>query len=412
LQSSFPLVHAHLKRETVGDSLLFTWPGRDAQAPGVLLMGHMDVVPATADDPKRWRHPPFAGVVADGFVWGRGAWDDKGRVMAQLEAVESLLRAGQQPARTLYLAFGHDEETGGEQGAKKVAALLQSRGVTLDYVLDEGLVVSDGVIAGARRPVALIGVAEKGYVALQLRASTTGGHSSMPPQSTAIGKLARAIAAIEARPMPARMQGVAADMFEALAPEMTPPRRLLLANLWLFGPAVQSLLEKAPATNAMLRTTTAATVVRGGQAHNVLPSTAEATITFRLLPGDSVDDVMRHVRQTVQDDDVAIEVMPWTQPATAISPHDTAAYRTVSQSIGVAFGDVAVAPGLVVGGTDARHMAALTDRIYRFSPVRMRPDDLSRIHGDNERLAVSNYMEMIRFYQHLLMRSVIALASG
>jgi carboxypeptidase PM20D1 len=413
LERSFPLVHANLQRERVGGhSLLYTWRGRDAQAAAVLLMAHLDVVPVAPGTEGRWTHPPFGGVVADGFVWGRGAWDDKSRVMAQLEAVESLLRHGLQPARTVYLAFGHDEELGGARGAQAIAALLLARGAKLHYVLDEGLVVSDGVIPGARRPVALIGVAEKGRVTVRLRASATPGHASTPPRDSAIGRLSRAIAALEAQPMPARLQGVAAEMFGTLAPEMGPGRRVLLANLWLFGPLVQRALEQTSVTNAMVRTTTAVTVVRGGLAPNALPGMAEAMVNFRLLPGDSADDVLDHVRRVARADGVEAALMPAAQPPSGVSPHDTDGYRAIRQSVNDAFGDVAVAPGLVVGGTDARHMSGLTDRVYRFSPVRVRPDDVSRIHGDNERLAIDNYAEMIRFFQCLLLRSAADAVTG
>lgn len=408
LERSFPLVHAKLTRERVMDhSLLYTWPGRDPNAPPALLMAHQDVVPAAAGT-GHWTHPPFSGTVADGYIWGRGAMDDKGPLMAQLEAVESFLRHGLQPERTLYLAFGHDEELGGRaQGARAIAALLQSRGVKLHYVLDEGLLVSEGIIAGTRRPVALIGVAEKGFATIRLRATAVPGHSSMPPQRGAIGRIGRAVAALEAHPMPARLEGVAADMFTALAPEMATPQRWMLANLWLTSPLVRRALEKSPATNAMLRTTTAVTVVRGGVAPNVLPSTAEATVNFRLLPGDSADAVLAHVRKVVSEEDVEADFQEPPQAPSAISPHDAASYRAIRDSIVDAFGDVAVVPGLVVGGTDARHMTALTDQVYRFSPVRARQEDLGRIHGHDERLALSNYVEMIRFYQRLLRQTVV-----
>lgn len=408
LERSFPLVHATLARERVSDhSLLFTWPGRNPQAPAVLLMAHQDVVPASIGT-GRWSHPPFSGTVTEGYIWGRGAVDDKGPLMAQLEAVESFLRQGLRPERTLYLAFGHDEEKGGEaQGARAIAALLRSRGVKLHYVLDEGLLVSDGVIAGTRRPVALIGVAEKGFATIRLRATTEPGHSSMPPQRSAIGKIGRAVAALESHPMPARLEGVAGHMFAALAPEMAVPRRWMLANLWLTAPLVKRALEQSPATNAMLRTTAAVTVIRGGVVPNVLPSTAEALVNFRLLPGDSADDVLAHVRRVVLEEDVEADMQETSQAPSGISPHDTASYRAIRSSITDAFGDVAVVPGLVVGGTDARHMTGLTDQVYRFSPVRARREDLTRIHGDDERLSLSNYVEMIRFYQRLLWQTVL-----
>ncbi|HEY0857206.1 MAG TPA: M20 family peptidase [Albitalea sp.] len=406
LQRSFPLVHAQLERERVGGySLLYTWRGTDQRAPAVLLMAHQDVVPVSPGTEARWTHPPFAGTLADGFVWGRGAWDDKGRLLAQLEAVEALLREGFRPSRTIHLAFGHDEEVGGTRGAKSIAALLRSRGVTLSYALDEGLVVTEGIIAGAPKPVALIGVAEKGNVTLRLRASAAAGHSSMPPRRSAIGNLSRAVAALEAKPMPARLRGVAHEMFTALAPHMGWPRRLMLSNLWLFAPLVERSLEQSPATNAVVRTTTAVTIVRGGDKENTLPGTAEAIVNFRLLPGDRVRDVLDHVRRVVAADGVEVELLSPGQPPSAISTLDSDGYRAIARSVQDVFGDVVVAPGLVVGGTDSKHLGELTDKVYRFSPVRVRPEDTSRIHGSDERLSVANYAEMIQFYQRLLHRT-------
>ncbi|WP_280152090.1 M20 family peptidase [Piscinibacter sp. XHJ-5] len=408
LERTFPLVHARLQRERVGGySLLYTWRGTDDNAPAVLLMAHQDVVPVSPGTDARWTHPPFAGTVADGFMWGRGSWDDKGRLMAQLEAVEAMLRDGARPARTVFLAFGHDEEVGGTQGAKAIATLLRSRGVKLLYSLDEGMVVTDGIIAGARRPVALVGVAEKGYVAIRLRATADAGHSSMPPRRGAIGNLSRAIAALEAQPMPARLQVVASKTFTALAPDMSLARRVVLSNLWLFAPLLERSLEQSPVTDAMLRTTTAVTIVRGGDKENVLPGAAEAIANFRLLPGDRAQEVLDHVRRVVANHGVEVELLPQGEPPSAVSPLDSDGYRGIARSIEDVFGDVAVAPGLVVGGTDSKHLGDLTDKVYRFSPVRVRPEDTSRIHGSDERLSVSNYAEMIRFYQRLLYRTAV-----
>src|SRR5438876_888335 len=222
LARTYPKVHRSLVRELVnGDGLLYTWKGADASAKPVLLMAHQDVVPVEPGTEGRWVHPPFGGAIADGFVWGRGALDDKASLVFLMEAVESLLADGFRPPRTVYLASGFDEEVGGLEGAARIAALLAERGVRLDYVLDEGRFVSQGVVPGVQEPVASIGIAEKGYVSVELVAETEGGHSSRPPPETAIGLLAAAIDRLERHPMPARLRGAPRREMQALAPYMT-----------------------------------------------------------------------------------------------------------------------------------------------------------------------------------------------
>src|SRR5215213_10202249 len=176
IEKSFPAFHAAAGREIVGQySLLYTWEGSDptnsgSRAPPIALLAHQDVVPVAPGTEKDWQHPPFDGVVADGFVWGRGSWDDKGNLYSMLEAAEEMAKAGFTPKRTIYFAFGHDEETAGTAGAKSIAALLASRGVRLDFVIDEGLLITEGIMKGLDKPAALIGVAEKGYATLVLDA--------------------------------------------------------------------------------------------------------------------------------------------------------------------------------------------------------------------------------------------------
>ena len=279
LAQQFPRVHAQLQREVVGGvSLLYTWKGTDPQAKPVALLAHQDVVPIAPGTEGDWAVPPFSGAVKDGHIWGRGAWDDKGNLLSQLEAVEMLLAQGYQPPRTLYLAYGADEEVGGQRGAAQIAALLQSRGVQLDFVLDEGLLVLDGVMPGLARPAALIGVAEKGYMSVVLRLSATPGHSSMPPPkgTSAIAMLSAALKRLEDEQLPGGIRGVAAEMFDTLAPEMGGFSRVALSNLWLFGPLVQKQLEGAASTNALLRTTTALTIVQAGNKEEALRAVAES----------------------------------------------------------------------------------------------------------------------------------------
>jgi carboxypeptidase PM20D1 len=412
LQARYPKAHAAMQREVVGGySLLYTWKGTDPSLPAVLLMAHQDVVPVAPGTEGDWAEAPFAGTLKDGFVWGRGAWDDKANLIAQMEAMERLAAGGFQPRRTIHLAFGADEEVGGERGAKQIAALLKARGERLEFVIDEGLLITEGVMPGLERPVALIGIAEKGYLSAVLRVSATPGHSSMPPPKGqgAIALMSAALARLEDRQLPAGIRGVAREMFETIAPEMGGLQRVALSNLWLFGPLVQRQLEAAASTNAMLRTTTALTMAHAGNKDNVLPGHAEATVNFRLLPNDSASAVLGHVREQA---DAAIGpgryelvVLPGASEPSKVSPTRSASYQLINRTIREVFPGTLVAPGLMIGATDSRHFEGISDHIYRFSPVRAKPQDLPRFHGTNERISVANLAELIRFYHRLVSQS-------
>ncbi|HEX2011118.1 MAG TPA: M20 family peptidase [Roseateles sp.] len=405
LQQAYPKLHAALERELVGDlSLLYRWQGSDPAAKPMLLMAHQDVVPIAPGTEKDWAQDPFAGVVKDGFVWGRGAWDDKGNLLAQLEAIETLAAAGFKPRRTIYLAFGADEEVGGLRGAKAIAELLKQRGVRLDFVLDEGLLITEGVMPGLAKPAALIGIAEKGYLSVVLKVPATPGHSSMPPPKgqSAIAMMAAAIKRLDDEQLPGGIKGIAREMFETIAPEMSGFQRIALSNLWLFGPIVEKQLERSASTNAMLRTTTAPTVFNAGNKDNVLPGSAEATVNFRLLPGDSQAAVLGHVKQAVGNDKFELYALPGASEPSKVSPTASASYQRITRTLREVFPGTLVAPGLMIGATDSRHFEAISDHIYRFSPVRARPEDLPRFHGTNERISTANLAELTRFYHRLV----------
>lgn len=338
------------------------------------------------------------------FIWGRGAWDDKANLIAQMEAVEALLVAGFKPKRTVYLIFGADEEVGGERGALQIAKLLQQRGVKLEFVVDEGLLVTEGVMPGLSAPAALVGVAEKGYLSLKLEVKATPGHSSMPPAPgrAAIAQLSHALARLDAQPMSGAVRGVAADMLDTLAPEFTGFGRVALTNRWLFGPLLQSQLEKGASTNAMLRTTTALTIVSGGNKDNVLPGRAEAVVNFRILPGDTQAGVIEHVKRVIDNEQITVSVLPGSSEPSKVAPTGGSGYQAINRTLRELFPDIVVAPGLMLGATDARHFEPLSPQVLRFSPVRAKPEDLARFHGTNERMAIANLAELIRFYHHLL----------
>jgi carboxypeptidase PM20D1 len=408
LEARYPRVHATLARETLpGGSLLFRWRGRDATAPARLLAAHHDVVPIEPGTESKWEQPPFSGAQAGGYIWGRGAIDDKGALFAILEAVESLLEAGFTPEAPVWLAFGHDEEIGGHDGAHAIAALLGERNVALESVLDEGGVVSEGTVDLVPNPVAVIGVAEKGSLTLHLEVETEGGHSSMPPPQSSVGVLAAAVAALEANPMPRRLGDTTRAFLGFLAPELPFSLRFAMANLWLTQPMLLSVFEATPQLNAMVRTSTAATVFHAGVKGNVLPRSARATVNFRILPGDTVEDVIEHVRRTIDDPRITLTPDETSRPRnpSPVSPVDSPAFRRLQRAVSSQFPDAIVVPYLVLGGTDARHYAKLTPNVYRFLPLRMGPDTTKRLHGTNERISLENLEGAVRFYRAYLMEA-------
>lgn len=407
IEASFPAFHRVAQQEVIGDhSLLYTWPGSDAAAnpaaKPIALLAHQDVVPIAPGTEDDWREPPFAGAIKDGFIWGRGAWDDKGNLYAMLEAAEALAAAGFKPKRTVYFAFGHDEEISGLRGAKAIAAALAARNVRLDFVIDEGLLISEGGIKGLDKPAALIGVAEKGYATLLLTTKATPGHSSMPPHDTAIGMMSAALAKLEVNRLPMRIDGAVGEMFATLAPEMSGLNRAVLSNLWLFEPLLLRDLEKNSVTEAMLRTTTALTIFNAGNKENVLPGIASATVNFRLVPGDTQATVADHVRRTVANDRIVIAPSASNTDPPPVTATSSSSYQLIARTIREIFPDVVVAPGLMVGASDSRHYVGVADNIFRFSPLRATTEDLKRFHGTNERLSIEGYADMIRFYRRLL----------
>lgn len=333
LRAEFPRAHAELRREAVAThSLLYTWPGRDPSLAPILIAAHLDVVPIEPGTEAQWQEAPFGGRIEDGFIWGRGAIDNKSAVLGTLEAVEMLLGEGFRPARTVYLAFGHDEEVGGTSGAREIAALLARRG--------------------------------------------------------------------------AQLEGPTRQLFERIAPELAFARRAVFANLWLTRPLVTRQLGASPTTDAMVRTTTAATVFQAGTKDNVLPRHARAVVNFRTLPGDSVTGVLARVRRVVDDPRVEVRAGGrFSAEPSAVSSTDSESYRMLERTIREVVPDAVVAPYLVVVVTDARYYGGLSRNVFRFLPLRLTQMDLARMHGTNERIGVHEYEQAIRLYRQLMLNA-------
>src|SRR5436853_2478449 len=409
LRDSFPKSHAALKLTKVnGYGLLYEWTGSDPGLAPVVLLAHQDVVPIEPGTEGRWTEPPFEGRIAAGYVWGRGALDDKGSLVGSLEAVEHLVAAGAKPRRTVYLAFGYDEEVGGRRGAAHIADLLASRNVHPELVLDEGGALTTGLVSGISAPVALVGIAEKGYVTVALTAQAEGGHSSMPPDETAVGMLAAGITRLEHHQMPRAIRGPTAAMFDYLGPEMPFGPRLVMANRWLLGGILARKFGATPQGNAMLRTTTAPTVLQAGVKENVLPSSARALVNFRILPGDSVGSVVEHVRRAVHDARISVEPLQETMSnPSGITSVDAEPFQLLARTIRQVVPRAVVTPWLVVGGTDSRYYARLTPNVLRFVGSAIGKDDLRRVHGMDERVGVQAYAGAVQIYIQLLKNAAL-----
>ena len=401
LRQSFPLVHERADKTVVnGYSLLFHIAGSDPALKPVLFMGHMDVVPVDEVTLAEWTHDPFAGTIADGIIWGRGTIDDKLSVMSFLEATETLLADGYQPTRSLYLAFGHDEEVGGKDGAGEVAKYLQDRGIEFELVLDEGGVITEGTFQAVDRPVAIIGVAEKGYVNLRLRVDDEGGHSSQPPPQSALGIVSRAVVKVEDNPFPAELTFLK-QTFDAIAPYTSFGNRLAMANTWILGPIITSRLLDDRTTAASLRTSTAATMASGSSKSNILPTRAEAVINFRILPGETAESVRDRVVGIIDDDRVEV-IMEYAIDPSPVSPTESMGYELLARMIRGFDDEILVAPYLVQGGTDARYFYSVSPNVYRFVMARATPDTLRRVHGIDERIPIDDYLMAVRFYHAVI----------
>jgi carboxypeptidase PM20D1 len=404
LKQTYPLADSLLHRKTIaGLSLLYTWQGRNTKLKPLVLIGHLDVVPVLEGPGDKWDCPPFSGELKDGSIYGRGTLDDKVNVVGLLESVEMLLKEGFQPDRTIYLAFGHDEETGGSGGAANLAAWFESQHIQACCLLDEGLVITTGIVPGISNKVALIGIAEKGYVSYELSVETPGGHSSMPAPETPIGILSAAVSALEKHPMPAHITLPVEQFLDYIGPEMPFLQRIAFANRWLLQGLIIRKYKASHAGNAIVRTTTAPTIFNSGTKDNVLPGYAAATINFRILPGENAELVLQHIRKVIKDPRVQIKRVSHLSEPGGVSHTDCREFDALQKTIRQIFPQTLSAPSLVIAGTDARYYSNITENLYRFVPLIAGPDDLQRIHGANERISTENFKDCIRFYRQLIL---------
>lgn len=401
LQATYPAAHAAMTREIVGrNTLVYTWKGSDPSLAPVVLMAHQDVVPVTPGSDGEWKHPPFAGEIAEGAVWGRGSIDDKGSLITLFEGADLLARQGFKPRRTIIIVSGEDEETLGT-GARAAAALLKSRGIKAQFVLDEGLAeILDNPVTHGR--LSLIGTAEKGYATLKVTAKADGGHSSAPPSDGGgVVVLSKAVQAITANSFPMDFRGPGAAMLQSVAPKAPFAVRMAVANPWLFKPMLVKQIGATPSGAALLHTTIAPTMLQASPKENVLPQEAAAWINYRIAPGDTSATVMARARAAVRGLPVTLSWVNAPLEPSPVSSTRSDGWKVLAAVAGQVTG-APVTPSLVTAGTDSRYLSEVASDVYRFQPVALGPKDIEMIHGTNEHLSLANLEQCVRFYARLI----------
>lgn len=401
LAATYPKAHAAMQRELLGKTLVYTWPGSDPAAQPIIVMAHQDVVPVTPGTEKDWKYQPFAGTIAEGAVWGRGAIDDKGSLVALFEAMEALASQGFKPKRTIYLVSGHDEEAGGS-GAVAAAKLLASRKVKALFTIDEGgIITTDTPII--KQPAMMIGVAEKGYVTLRVRADAPGGHSSMPPKEIGTINLAKALIAIHEDQFPLELRGPAEGMIDVFAAKAGGLTKMAAANKWLFSGLIKKQMADSPASAALLHTTIAPTMLQGSPKENVLPQSAEGLINYRIAPWDNSAKVLDRARAATKDLPVKVDFTErGPREPTPVSSSTSLGWQLIVASARAGHPGLVAAPYLVVAGTDSRSMTPVSDDVYRFAAISLATSETKMIHGTNEHITLKNLESAIAFYARLL----------
>lgn len=418
LEQAYPNVHKKLKKEVIGDprpfSLLYTWQGKDTTLEPALFYAHMDVVPVPEDSRAEWKQDPFSGAVSDGYIWGRGVLDDKNQIHAILEAAEMKIKEGWQPSRTLYFVFGQDEEVGGAEGAKKVADVLEASGIKrFVFVMDESSPITPGIFPGVKQNTALIGISQKGYISLELSVHSIGGHSSMPPEESNIGILAKAITKLEAAQFPYRLHPAVREQYRYLGPELDKQYQPLFAAV-AFGKDGEmtdqekqfiELMSKNEITRAMMHTTIAVTMFNAGIKDNVLPPSATVVVNFRPMPGDTPQVIIEHVKKAIQDDRITIRDISASTPATNIADVNGKGYKMLEKTIHQIWGNnLIVAPFFVVGGSDSKHFQArpFAPDTYTITALQLEnTEEFKGFHGVNERIREDEFAKSIGFFYQI-----------
>jgi len=405
LIKTYPKIHKVMEREVISDySLLYKWAGKNKDKKPLALLSHMDVVPVMPGTEDDWDQGAFSGHIDDKYVWGRGTQDMKGHLIAVCEAVEQLLNKGYQPECDIYLCFGHNEEVVGSAGggAKAIAKTLEDGGVELGMVIDEGGAAIPGTMFNVPNgDIAVIGISEKGYADIKVTCKKAGGHSSQPPKDNGLVELAKILVRLDKKQMKQRFTYTVKNLFDITGRHMSFGMRFMLSNLWITKPLVLKALSNSPTSNALTRTTITPTMAEGSPAGNILPQTAYVNINSRVLQGQKIEDVKKHIKKCAKDIEIEMELQRGKEPS-AVSTIDCEEFEIVKKTVKQIHGNMPVAPYLMVGGTDSCFYENVCDKIFRVGPFKMTKEALGSIHSTNEKIEIDILENGVRFYIQLI----------
>jgi len=428
LNKVYPEVYKVMETDTINKyGLVFHWKGKNKDLKPILFLSHYDVVPIDGYNPsnetsndtifniedshlppieaisEKWDYPPFSGAVANGRIYGRGTLDMKCMLFSLMEGADELIAEGFQPERDIWFAFGHDEEVGGRQGAIKIAEYFKEKGLNFDAIYDEGGIVAapGSAIESIKKPIGLVGTSEKGFLTLRLNIKGLGGHSSMPPAKGSLVYAAEIIEKLNSNQMPAYITTPVASFLDNIGGEMNFTSRMAIANRWLLESLLINTFEKSPASNAIVRTTTAVTMAKGSDAANVMATEAEVTVNFRILPGESVADVVRHVEKICEGYDVEINIVSQREPSN-ISSENVRGFEIIKEKVAQIYPDAIVTAYVTIGGTDAYKYQMVSDNIYRLLPINLNVYEQRTMHNTNEHITFENFGRMLWYFKELM----------
>ena len=407
LNHDYPYLWANAEVDTFGQyTLLIKLNGSSSKAQNYLLISHVDVVPVDQRSLKQWDQGPFDGTIENDYIYGRGALDDKSSALGTLEALESMLKTGWIPENNLYFSLGQDEEIGGNGGANLVAQHCRDNNLFFEAILDEGGIISKGSVPGLEdKPIALIGVAEKGYLSIEVNFNLAGGHSSMPERENAIAKAAEFVTYIQSdKIFQAQFSDPVEDFITHLAPEMSLGMKTIFALRPLTNSIILSSYQKSNTGRALTNNTAIATMISAGIKDNVVPTNARVVCNTRILPGTTQRDVIKaYELAAAKFGGIVSQYQASSSEATATSSSTSQAFIAIGKSITQTFPDALVSPYLTIGGTDSKNFTGLSKNTYRFLPIELKADELSSIHGTNERISIDGYHNLITFYQRIIL---------
>lgn len=400
IKKNYPLIHKKAEITKILDySVIFRIKGSSDKKP-IALMGHYDVVPVS----ENWKTKPFGAEEIDGYIYGRGTLDMKGHLIAFMEATESLLEEGYSFERDVYLLLGHNEETGSaveDSGARNTMEYLKSKGIAFYSVMDEGGAFIDGKAFGIDGVIAMIGVGEKGYLDVELSAKQNGGHASMPPHRSALFEVFEAASKMESDKFKLDFNEATEAMFDALVPHMNSKMKFVFMNRKRLKPLVLKAMASDPKTAAIVRTTSVMTMAQGSKAPNVLPQIAKVIINCRIVPNESVDEVIQRIKTRVGEK-IEVKALQSTEP-TSISPTNHPSFIAIKDAIKTVYPNFkATAPYLMIAATDSRLYHGLAEGVYRINPFESAYADLDTVHADDERVSLDSYYKGIEFFKVIL----------